>query len=115
MVVLVIKELTREDIQKAREDYSEYIKMTIDIAQKIVAIGGEYHADAEKILVGQYQSKKDDIWGGGYNLVSKKFETNAIVNLKPPDNDSTEILDPNTREIFLDTARGKLVNIGNLI
>lgn len=112
---MLTNELSKEDVVKVREDYSEYIKITIDVAQKIIAIGGEYHADAEKILSEQYQSKKSDIWGGGYNLVSRKFETNAVVNLKPPLNDSTEILDPQARQSFLSIAREKLAGIEGLI
>lgn len=111
MAIVIIDKLTKEDVQKAREDYPEYVKITADLAQKIVAIGGEYHADAETVLVEQYQGKKENIWGGGYNLISKKFETNAIINIKPSINDSPEILDPITRQEFLEIVQEKLSNI----
>lgn len=112
---MIVEKLSKDDLQKAREDYPEYLKITVDITRRVVLIGGEYHADAEKVLVEQYQSKKEDIWGGGYNLILKKFETNAIVNLKPGVNDSPEILDPVTRQNFLKIVQDKLSDIQLLL
>lgn len=102
MGLVVIKEkLQAQDFQTAREEYEFYIKITVDLRQKIVVIGGEYHADAEEILVGNYSSKRQDIWGGGLNLKTKIFETNAVINLRQPDNPSMEILNLQVREKFL--------------
>ena len=61
MSIIIVEKLTKEDIQKAREEYSEYIKITVDIKKEIVAIGGEYHADAELILAEKYQSQSSGI------------------------------------------------------
>lgn len=114
-LIIVNKKLTKEDVKASREDYSEYIKITIDAEKEIVIIGGEYHADAEKILVDEFNSKRSDIWGGGYNITSKTFEVNAMLNLKPTVNDSLEILDPKTRNRFLEVVKSKLGNIQSLI
>lgn len=99
-IIVVENRLSRKDFQKAKEDYESYIKLTIDVENKIIALGGEYHADAEKILLDQ-GSRQQDIWGGGINLETRQFETNAIINLRPGRNDSTEILDRKIREKFL--------------
>jgi len=115
MSIVIVDKLKKEDIKKARQDYSDYIKITIDIAQRIVAIGGEYHADAEEVLIENFQSKSGDIWGGGYSLILHKYETNALVNIKAGINDSTEILDPKVREIFLKIAEEKLGEIKEFI
>jgi hypothetical protein len=114
-MIIVVGNLTKDDIQKAREDYSEYIKITIDVVKEVVAIGGEYHADAEEVLVKNYQSKNSDIWGGGYNIKLHKFETNAVLNIKPGVNDSTEIIDPKIRETFLSVAKKKLERIEDFL
>ncbi len=50
MVIVVVEELSKDDVLKARGEYRDYIKITIDLSKKIVAIGGEYHADAEEVL-----------------------------------------------------------------
>jgi len=115
-VVIIRDNLTKEDFEKAKVHYKSYIKITIDIVQKIVALGGEYHADAEAELVKLYRSKHGDIWGGGYNFKKKVFETNAIVNIKPNHgNHSLEITDSNTKDEFLNLAKKMLNNIESFI
>ena len=111
MGIVVIEKLTGKDVEKAREEYTNYIKITVDISKEIVAIGGEYHADAEEILVKDFQSENKNIWGGGYNVKLRKFETNAVLNIKPLVNDSTEIINQKTRENFLNLTREKLEGI----
>lgn len=110
-IVVVEEELSKDIILKARKDYSQYIKVTADVRRKIVAIGGEYHTDAEEILVRDFQCESKDIWGGGYNIKLRKFETNAVLNIKPLINDSPEIIDQKIREDFLSLVREKLANI----
>ena len=114
-LIIVEGKLSKKDMDIARQDYSEYIKITADINKNIVIIGGEYHADAEKILVERFNSKKSDIWGGGYNITTKSFEVNAIVNIKSTVNDSPDILNPGTRNRFLEIVKNKLDNILLLI
>ncbi len=116
MAIIVLRaNLTADDIQKAREEYPQYIKITVDLRQEIVVIGGEYHADAEKVLIDNYQSQQSDIWGGGYNIASDIFEVNAIINLRSGKNDSTDILDPVIRNRFLELVKTKLSNIKSII
>jgi len=103
-IVIVKRPLTEEEFKEARKDYQSYIKITIDLEGETAAVGGEYHADAEKILLEQ-GSKQKNIWGGGFNLETRQFETNAIINLRIPENDSCDILDPFKREKFLKIAK----------
>lgn len=115
-VVIITKKLTREDVQKALEEYPSYIKITIDTENEIVAIGGEYHADAELILVKNYGSKNSNIWGGGYNLDTKMFETNAMVNIKPIiSSNNPEITDPIAKEKFLMLVNKVLKDIESFV
>ena len=116
MVIVVIGDKpSREDIKRAREEYTEYIKITADIEQEIVAIGGEYHADAEQILAEKYGSLNANVWGGGYTITQDRFEVNALLNIKPGKNESADILDPQVRNWFLETVRAKLGEIKSLI
>jgi len=100
MIIILSKKATPQDLKKASEDYKTYIKITVDIDKEIVAVGGEYHADAEKILL-EKGSLQNNIWGGGVDLILKRFETNAMINLRTSQNSSTEILDEKIREKFL--------------
>ncbi|NCO31886.1 hypothetical protein GW891_03710, partial [bacterium] len=90
------------------EEYSSYIKITADIVQKIIAVGGQFHADAEEVLTSKYGSVSKNIWGGGYSIKRKDFETNALLNIKPGINESSEILDSNKRNDFLNLVKEKL-------
>lgn len=114
-MVLVGENLTNENLDQAREDYEFYLKITVDIEKEVVLIGGEYHADAEKLLLEKYGSLQSDVWGGGFNLRTKKFETNAIVNIRPGKNESMEILDPKIRKRFLNLVQAKLPNLEQLL
>lgn len=111
MAIVVVEELSKNDILKAREEYFQYIKITVDISKKIVAIGGEYHADAEDILIKNFKCRNENIWGGGYNIKLKRFEANAVLNIKPQINDSLEIIAADIRNIFFEIVEEKLKNI----
>lgn len=96
---------TTEDIRIASEEYGCYIKIVIDIKSGLTVIGGEWHADGEKILL-ENGSRQEDIWGGGIDLESKKIETVALINLRPSqNNDSQEILDEGIRDRFMTLAK----------
>lgn len=103
-IVLTKKKVSEDEFQKAKRDYGCYIKITADLKSGIVALGGEYHADAEKLLLEQ-GSKQENIWGGGINLENGQLETNAIINLRPGGNESPEILDAEKRKVFLSLAK----------
>jgi len=100
-IVIIDKIVTPQQIKKAQEDYESYIKLTIDIDQEIIALGGEFHADAEKILLEQGSQQKN-LWGGGLNLETNLLETNAIINYRVG---SAEILEPRIREKFIKIAK----------
>ena len=100
MILLLQEKLLRKDFEKAKKDYLTYIKITMDIEEKRVILGGEYHADAERLLL-ETGSRQEDIWGGGVNLETGQFETNAIINLRAGENNSAEILDSEKRKKFL--------------
>lgn len=114
-IVILHKKLTGTDFAKAREEHKDYIKITVDLNQKLVAIGGEYHADAEKILLEEYGSEQKDIWGGGYNITTKQFETIAIINIRQnPENRSMEILNSEVRSRFLEVCKEILSGVKSL-
>lgn len=98
--VLIKDKVTLSDLQKAKEDYNDYIKVTVDVVSGGITIGGQWHADGERLLV-QNGSKQSDIWGGGVNLLTNQVETFALINLKPnQNNDSQDILDAEIRKRF---------------
>jgi len=98
---LVESPLSKEELKEIRNQYGNYIKVTVDIEKEIVVLGCELHADGEKILL-EKGSSQVDIWGGGIDLESKIIDATAVLNLRPRfENTSIEILDKKRREAFL--------------
>ena len=105
--VLIKNKINLSDLQKAKEDYGDYVKITLDVDLELLTIGGQWHADGEKLLINN-GSKQENIWGGGINLVNNQVETFALINLRPKqNNNSQEILDPETRERFIKIVKEK--------
>ena len=100
MIITKSKPFTKEEITRLKEELDSYIKTVIDIEGKICSAGGKLHFDNEQILILQ-GSAQNNLWGGGIDLKTQTFDFNAMINLRPKDNNtSNEILDPKTRQKF---------------
>ena len=69
----------------AEDIFGDMVKAAVDVERKIIAIGGELHADAEAMLI-NYGSEQKNIWG--INIYPKKseqewIEFDSMINLKP--------------------------------
>lgn len=93
---------THEDLAMSQEEFGDYVKIVIDIKTENYTLGGRLHADGEKLLISN-SSKQADLWGGGLDLLTSTFDTNALINTRP-ENYSQEILAPETRKKFLSLA-----------
>jgi len=104
-VVFIEGNVTEKNLQFAQEDYGKYIKIVLDVKNKLMAIGGEWHADGEKVLL-EHEADKDNVWGGGIDLDTKNIDTIALINLRPNlGNNSQEILDKEARENFVNIVK----------
>lgn len=93
MAVVIIEEaITEDQLLVVREEYPNYIKVVVDIERGILAAGGEWHADAEEVLLRQ-GSRQEHLWGGGVDLVTKSVEFNSLINTRPGLSSSQEVLD----------------------
>lgn len=103
MKIVVVKEkITVDEVKRlASESYGEMVKAVVDIENGILAIGGEWHADAEVILL-QQGSKQDDLWG--FNIYPGRqhqqwIEFVSLINIRPRQNNrKMEIEDAAIRE-----------------
>ncbi|KKU85782.1 MAG: hypothetical protein UY15_C0022G0009 [Parcubacteria group bacterium GW2011_GWA2_47_9] len=93
-----LQELTR----MANEEFGDVVKAAVDVEQKIMAVGGELHADEEVSLMERENSKRAYIWG--INIYPKKpenerLEFDSMINLKPHSgNRSRNVEDPDIKE-----------------
>jgi hypothetical protein len=96
-ILIVRNRATQEEIQEMQEELDTYIKLAIDVERKILAGGGEYHADCEEVLL-EDGSRQEDIWGADWYPGSKTVEFVALINIRPRQgNRGMEIEDPKLR------------------
>ena len=107
MVIILAGPATDEDVDKAKQEYKTYIKVTMDVEKEIVAIGGEYHFDAEQELI-KVGCKQESIWGGGVDLIAKRIDFNAMINIRAGVNYSTEICDEEVKQKFTNLVKKNL-------
>jgi hypothetical protein len=74
-----------------------YIKLAVDIERRIIAGGGKMHYDGEQALL-RDGSKQENIWGASFMPDTKNIIYESIINLRPRQNRSMEILDVRIRE-----------------
>lgn len=100
MLIVIRKKATKEAVGKMAKDFDGYIKVVVDVEQKILTGGGERHVDGEQMLLRQGSHQKN-LWGGGLDLETKEIDYNSIINLRPQDNNpSRDILSQKIREGF---------------
>ncbi len=74
-----------------------YIKTVVDVRQQILAGGGAMHSDCETVLL-ERGSQQSDLWGASWNPISQELVYESMVNLRPRQNRSMQILSASLRE-----------------
>jgi hypothetical protein len=64
------------------QQYETMIKIVVDIRQRILAGGGEMHADCESVLLDN-GSEQDDLWGANWYPDEKRIEFESLINIRP--------------------------------
>ena len=65
--------------------YGDMIKGVVDIEREIVALGGEFHMDANTLLT-QNGSRQDSVWGFNIHLNRPRgewIEFTSLINIRP--------------------------------
>lgn len=85
-IKIIDKQITWPEVKKlAEESYGDMVKVVADVNQGILAIGGEMHADAERLLL-ENGSRQDDLWG--FNIypdyeTNERLEYVSFINIRP--------------------------------
>ena len=103
---MVREPITLDEVRNlAREQFGEMVKAVVDVAQGIMAIGGELHADEEALLLDQ-GSLQADLWGINlYPDAAKagRVEFDSMINVRPAQgNRSRSVEDAVRRERILE-------------
>lgn len=99
---IISEKISKQELKEiADEDYEFYVKAVVDTEQEIIAIGGELHADQERILL-ENGSSQENLWGINILLEndnSNRIEFDSMINIRPRlRNMSREVEDPKVRE-----------------
>src|SRR3989338_4886768 len=97
MLMLVRCKIDPEFRKKVAEDLKGYIKVVVDIRRQILSAGGEKHVDGEQMLL-KDGSHQEDLWGAGLDLETNEMDFDSMINLRPAQNGSREILDLKIRQ-----------------
>ena len=98
-IKIVTEKITRAEAKEIGKDfYKEMVKGVVDIERSIVALGGEYHIDANMALIG-YGSEQKNIWGFNFYPDESLIQYTSLINIRPLQNNRViEIQDENLRK-----------------
>ncbi|GAB4483974.1 MAG: hypothetical protein OHK0031_07770 [Anaerolineales bacterium] len=82
MMVLLTQKATPQQIEQMLQEYESMIKIAVDIRRRILAGGGEMHADCEALLL-ENGSEQDDIWGANWYPAQQKIAFESLINIRP--------------------------------
>ncbi|MCC5621210.1 DUF5674 family protein [Nostoc sp. CHAB 5715] len=97
MILLLRERATPEQLELLLQQHKFYIKTAVDIERRVLVGGGGLHADCEEKLLDD-GSRQQDIWAASFMPITGKIIYESMVNLRPRQNRSMEILDSNIRE-----------------
>lgn len=101
-IKVINKKITESELRKiAEEFYGEMIKGVVDIEREVLAMGGEYHTDANAVIL-ENGSEQKDVWGFNWYLDrsgKEKIEYISLINIRPVQgNRAMEVQNPVLRD-----------------
>ena len=109
---ILLEPVTRADLERmAADQFGDMVKGVVDVARRIMAIGGELHSDDEAALLDD-GSRQEDLWG--INLYPGEsgegwIEFDSLINVRPRQaNRSRDVEDESVRRAIREIV-GSLV------
>lgn len=98
MVCVIRARATPEQMKGMLEALGIYIKLAVDIQRKVIAGGGELHADCEQVLL-KDGSLQMNVWGADWYPLKQDLGYESIINIRVrANNRSMEVQDPEIRQ-----------------
>jgi hypothetical protein len=82
MIHILHSQATPEQIAEMSKEYETMIKIVVDIRRRMLAGGGEMHADCEQVLL-ENGSEQDDLWGANWYPTEQRIEFESLFNIRP--------------------------------
>jgi hypothetical protein len=107
-ILIVRKSATPSEIAEMRTEFGSFIKLAVDLERKILAGGGDLHADCEQVLL-QDGSQQANIWGGDWYPELREVGFESLTNIRPRQgNRGLELTSPDLRQRFEAIVRSLL-------
>ena len=102
IIKLINQKITESELREIAKDfYIVMIKGVVDVERGILAMGGEYHIDANIVLI-ENGSRQQDIWGFNWyfdRAGDERIEYVSLINIRPAQGNRTmEVQDMSLRE-----------------
>jgi hypothetical protein len=84
-VVTLTERIDASELRRLSERFEGMAKYVVDVDRRVIAIGGEMHADAEEVLLDS-GSRQADLWGANYypgRGPEGCIEFTSLINIRP--------------------------------
>ena len=85
-IKIIDKKISESELREIAKDfYVEMVKGVVDIEREILAMGGEYHMDANNVLI-ENDSKQQNVWGFNWYFDKsgdERIEYISLINIRP--------------------------------
>ncbi len=110
-IVVADRRLDRAELTRLVQRFGTMVKVVVDVHRRLSAVGGDLHADGERLLL-EEGSAQDDLWGANYypgRGPADCVEFTALINIRPArGNPGMEIADPAIRDAVRQVASAVL-------
>ncbi|HLD61741.1 MAG TPA: DUF5674 family protein [Patescibacteria group bacterium] len=101
-IKIIDKKITESELREIAKDfYIDMIKGVADVERGILAMGGEYHMDANAILI-ENGSRQQNVWGFNWyfdRTGDERIEYVSLINIRPAQgNRSMEVQNASLRD-----------------
>lgn len=101
-IKIIDKKITESEVREIAKDYyADMVKGVVDIERGILAIGGEYHIDANMVLI-ENGSGQQNAWGFNWyfdRTGDERIEYVSLINIRPAQgNRGMEVQDASLRD-----------------
>ena len=105
-IIIVREPLEASMVEEyARGWFGDMVKIVVDVGRHLLAMGGQFHADAKEVLLGD-GSAQVDLWGANvypFRGPHDRLEYTALINMRPvAGNRSMEVQDQEIRREMRD-------------
>lgn len=95
MIRIIRTKASKEQIEEMLEELEPIVKLAVDIHRKLLAGGGQMHADCEAVLI-EDGSSQEDIWGANWIPATQSVEFEALINIRPNQQNYSMIIQDTT-------------------